>query len=55
MNKPFTANCLGRDGKLYAVYFMVDEIEDAENIVDQCHLITDEAGVCQMVSVEGEQ
>ena len=55
MNKPFTVNALGRDGgSYYAVYFMTDTIEEAEEIVLQLDLIIDEAGVCEMVSVEGE-
>ena len=51
MNKAFTANCLGKDNKSWAVYFMVDHIEDAENIIEQLGIVTDEAGVCEMVEV----
>jgi hypothetical protein len=49
--KCFTANVLGNDNKYYVVYFMVEKREHAENIVEQTNLITDDAGVCEMVEV----
>lgn len=51
LEKSFTANVQGNDGKSYVVYFMTETREQAENIVAQTNLITDDAGVCEMVCV----
>jgi hypothetical protein len=46
----FTINAVGKDGKTYALYFECSDRIDAENIVRQTGLITDEAGVCELIT-----
>jgi len=48
--KAYSASCIGKDGKVWAVYFMVGTREDAENIVEQLELETVN-GVGEMIEV----
>jgi len=53
MNKStvtYTINAVGKDGRTYPLYFDCADIVDAENIIRQTGLLTDEAGVCEMIS-----
>jgi len=49
MEKVFPANCIGKDGKSWAVYFSTETREQSEHIVETLGLVTDEAGVCEFI------
>lgn len=54
--KAFTANCISEDGEtIWAVYFMTETLEQAENVVEKLGLCTDKQGVCELVEVIGNQ
>lgn len=45
----YTVNAIGKDGLTYPLYFECSDIVDAENIVRQTGLLTDTAGICELV------
>lgn len=49
--RAFSINARGKDGDLYAVYFMTDTVDQAEHIVEQTGLVADESGVVEIVGV----
>jgi len=44
----WTVNAIDWSGKSYPLYFECETIEQAEHIINQLQLVTDEAGVCLM-------
>ncbi len=51
----YTVNAIGKDGMTYPLYFECADIVDAENIVRQTGLLTDTAGICELVLTAATQ
>jgi hypothetical protein len=51
MEKAFTINCIAPDETVWAIYFMTETKEQAEQIVEKLNLNTDENGVFELTEI----